>query len=54
MALSSFSEDGSPSLKGLQNSIMLEKQRAGIKEDVPLMKVFDFSLLQEVHTELKR
>jgi NitT/TauT family transport system substrate-binding protein len=54
MALDSFSADGSPSLKGLQNSIMLEKQRAGIKEDVPLMKVFDFSFLQEVHAELKR
>jgi len=54
MALDSFSEDGSPTLKGLQNSVTLEKQRAGIKEDIPLTKVFDFSLLQEVHGELKR
>lgn len=54
MALDSFSEDGSPTLKGLQNSVMLEKQRAGIKEEIPLTKVFDFSALQEVHSELKR
>jgi ABC-type nitrate/sulfonate/bicarbonate transport system substrate-binding protein len=54
MALDSFSEDGSPSLKGLQNSIALEKQRAGTKEDIPVTKVFDFSLLQEVHAELRR
>jgi NitT/TauT family transport system substrate-binding protein len=54
MALDSFSEDGSPTLKGLQNSVTLEKQRAGIKEDIPLTKVFDFSLLQDVHGELKR
>jgi ABC-type nitrate/sulfonate/bicarbonate transport system substrate-binding protein len=50
MALDSFSEDGSPSRKGLMTSIEL----AGIKEDVPLSKVFDFSFLQEVHSELKR
>jgi ABC-type nitrate/sulfonate/bicarbonate transport system substrate-binding protein len=54
MALDSFSEDGSPSLKGLQNSVAHEKQRAGIKEDIPLSKVFDLSLLQEVHAELRR
>ena len=50
MALDSFSEDGSPSRKGLMTSIEL----AGIKEDVPLSRVFDFSFLQEVHSELKR
>jgi len=50
MALDSFSEDGSPSRKGLMTSIEL----AGIKEDVPLSKVFDFSFLQEVHSELNR
>ena len=50
MALDSFSEDGSPSRKGLMTSIEL----AGIKEDVPLSKVFDFSFLQEVHSELRR
>jgi len=50
MALDSFSEDGSPSRKGLMTSIEL----AGIKEDVPLTKVFDFSFLQEVHSELRR
>jgi len=54
MALDSFSEDGSPTLKGLQNSVTLEKQRAVIKEEIPLTKVFDFSALQEVHSELKR
>ncbi|MSP41052.1 MAG: ABC transporter substrate-binding protein [Deltaproteobacteria bacterium] len=54
MALDSFSEDGSPTLKGLQNSVALERQRVGIKEEIPLSKVFDFSLLQEVHAELKR
>jgi ABC-type nitrate/sulfonate/bicarbonate transport system substrate-binding protein len=54
MALDSFSEDGSPTLKGLQNSITLEKQRAGIKEDVAVARVFDFSLLQEVLGDLKR
>ena len=50
MALDSFSEDGSPSRKGLMTSIEL----AGIKEEIPLSKVFDFSFLQEVHSELKR
>ena len=35
MAFDSFSEDGSPTLKGLQNSVALEKQRAGIKEEIP-------------------
>ena len=50
MALDSFSEDGSPSRKGLMTSIEL----AGIKEEIPLSKVFDFSFLQEVHNELKR
>lgn len=50
MALDSFSEDGSPSRKGLMTSIEL----AGIKEDVPLTKVFDFTFLQEIHSELKR
>jgi NitT/TauT family transport system substrate-binding protein len=54
MALDSFSDDGSPTLRGLQNSVTLEKQRAGIKEEIPLTRVFDFSLLQEVHGELKR
>jgi ABC-type nitrate/sulfonate/bicarbonate transport system substrate-binding protein len=54
MALDSFSEDGSPTLKGLQNSIMLEKQRANIKEEIAVARVFDFSLLQEVLGELKR
>jgi len=54
MALDSFSEDGSPTLKGLQNSVTLEKQRAVITEEIPLTKVFDFSALQEVHSELKR
>lgn len=50
MALDSFSEDGSPSRKGLMTSIEL----SGAKEEVPLSKVFDFSFLQEVHNELKR
>lgn len=54
MALDSFSEDGSPSQKGLATSIRLEKERAGIKAEVPLAKVFDPSILQEVHNELKR
>ena len=50
MALDSFSEDGSPSRKGLMTSIEL----AGVKEEVSLTKVFDFSFLQEVQSELKR
>ena len=50
MALDSFSEDGSPSRKGLMTSIEL----SGVKEDVPLAKVFDFSFLQEVQSELNR
>ena len=50
MALDSFSEDGSPSRKGLMTSIEL----SGAKEEVPLSRVFDFSFLQEVHSELKR
>ncbi|MGH7874664.1 MAG: ABC transporter substrate-binding protein [Candidatus Binatia bacterium] len=50
MALDSFSEDGSPSQKGLMTSIEL----AGVKEDVSPAKVFDFSFLQAVLSELKR
>ena len=50
MALDSFSDDGSPSRKGLMTSIEL----SGVKEEVPLAKVFDSSFLQEVHSELKR
>ncbi len=54
MGLKSFSEDGSPSEKGLLTSIQLERERAGIKKDIPLSKVFDLSILQEVQRELKR
>jgi NitT/TauT family transport system substrate-binding protein len=54
MALDSFSEDGSPSEKGLATSIRLERERAGIKAEVPLAKVFDPSFIQQVHSELKR
>jgi hypothetical protein len=50
MALDSFSEDGSPSRKGLMTSIEL----AGVKEEISPARVFDFSLLQEVQSELKR
>ena len=50
MALDSFSEDGSPSRKGLLTSIDL----AGVKEEISPARVFDFSLLQEVQSELKR
>ena len=50
MALDSFSEDGSPSRKGLMTSIEL----AGVKENVSPSRVFDFSLLQEAQSELKR
>jgi ABC-type nitrate/sulfonate/bicarbonate transport system substrate-binding protein len=49
MALESFSEDGSPTRKGVMTSIEL----AGVK-DVGLSRVFDESFLQEVHAELKR
>ncbi len=54
MALDSFSDDGSPSLKGLSPSIRLETEATGIKADVPLSKVYDPSFLREVHSELKR
>ena len=54
MGLRSFSEDGSPSEKGLLTSIQLETERAGIKKDIPISKVFDLSILQEVQKELKR
>ena len=50
MALDSFSEDGSPSRKGLMTSIEL----AGVKEEISIARVFDFGLLQEVQTELSR
>ena len=50
MALASFSEDGSPSRKGLMTSIEL----SGVKEEISPAKVFDFGLLQEVQSELKR
>ena len=54
MGLKSFSEDGSPSEKGLLTSIQLEQERAGVKKDIPISKVFDVSILQEVLKELKR
>ena len=54
MGLRSFSEDGSPSEKGLLTSIQLERERAGIKKDIPISKVFDLGILQEVQKELKR
>ena len=54
MALDSFSEDGSPSQKGLATSIRLERERAGLKAEIPLSKVFDPSFIQLVHGELKR
>ncbi len=54
MGLKSFSEDGSPSEKGLLTSIQLEQERAGVKKDIPISKVFDLSILQEVQKELKR
>ena len=54
MGLKSFSEDGSPSEKGLLTSIQLEQERAGVKKDIPISKVFDVSILQEVLRELKR
>jgi NitT/TauT family transport system substrate-binding protein len=50
MALESFSEDGSPTRKGVMTSIEL----AGAKDEVSFGKVFDTSFLQEVHAELKR
>jgi len=54
MGLKSFSEDGSPSEKGLLTSIQLEQERAGVKKDIPISKVFDLGILQEVLRELKR
>ncbi len=52
--LKSFSEDGSPSEKGLMTSIQLELEKTGSKKEVPISKVFDFSVLREVQKELKK
>lgn len=49
MGLKSFSEDGSPSEKGLLTSIRL----AGVQKEIPLAKVFDPRILQQVHKDLK-
>lgn len=54
MGLKSYSEDGSPSEKGLMASIQLETEKAGIKKEVPISKVFDLSFLHEVQREIKK
>ena len=54
MGLKSFSEDGSPSDKGLLTSIRLAQEGAAVKKDVPLSKVFEPGILREVQNELKR
>ncbi|MBI4528735.1 MAG: ABC transporter substrate-binding protein [Deltaproteobacteria bacterium] len=50
MGIKSYSEDGSPSEKGLLTSIQL----SGVKKDIPLTQVFDLGILREVQKELKR
>ena len=54
MALTSFSEDGRPSEKGMATSVQIEKERRGIKEDIPLSKVADIRILHEVLKEMRR
>jgi NitT/TauT family transport system substrate-binding protein len=54
LGLKSFSEDGTPSERGMLTSILLEKERGAIKGEVPLSKVADLRILQEVQRELKR
>lgn len=54
LGFNSFSEDGSPSEKGMLTSIQLERERAEIKKEIPLSKVADLSILREVLRELKK
>ncbi len=54
MGLKSYSEDGGPSEKGLMTSIQLEMEKAGIKKEIPISKVFDLSILQEVQKEVRK
>lgn len=54
LSLKSFSEDGTPSERGMLTSILLEKERGVIKGEVPLSKVADVRIVQEVQRELKR
>jgi ABC-type nitrate/sulfonate/bicarbonate transport system substrate-binding protein len=53
MGLKAYSEDGSPSEKGVATSVRLETEKAGIKNEIPMAKVFDLSFIQQVQREMK-
>jgi ABC-type nitrate/sulfonate/bicarbonate transport system substrate-binding protein len=54
MGLHAYSEDGSPSEKGVAASVRLELEKAGTKKDIPMAKIFDLSFLQAVKGEIKK
>lgn len=53
MGLTAYSEDGTPSEKGVATSVRLETEKAGIKKDIPMSKVFELSMIQEARKEIK-
>ena len=53
MGLKAYSQDGTPSEKGVATSVRLETERAGIKKDIPMAKIFDLSFIQEAQKEIK-
>jgi len=54
MGLKAYSEDGTPSEKGVATSVRMETEKAGMKKDVPPGKIFDLTFLQEVQREIKK
>jgi hypothetical protein len=53
MGLKAYSEDGTPSEKGVATSVRLETEKAGMKKEIPMSKIFDLSIIQEVQKEIK-
>ncbi|HEX2385677.1 MAG TPA: ABC transporter substrate-binding protein [Candidatus Binatia bacterium] len=53
MGLKAYSEDGTPSEKGVMTSVRLETEKAGVKKDIPMAKVFELSMIQEARKEIK-
>ncbi len=54
MGLKAYSEDGTPSEKGVAASVRLELEKAGAKKDIPMSKIFALSILQEVQREIRK
>jgi NitT/TauT family transport system substrate-binding protein len=54
MGLEAFSEDGTPSEKGVAVSVRLETEKSGMKKEIPMSKIFDLSFIRAVQREMKR